>query len=146
MQDLSKLLTGKSSDVIVTMVKYGLVVVIAAPIDLGGYIVLKSIFHIEYVLAATISFTASLIVNYFLSMAWVWKSHSGKRKQVDALVFAVIGFVGLGLTDLVVWLFTHFAGLNYVVSKLIAFCVVFFWSFGARHLLFKDNSNTLDPL
>ncbi len=53
----------------------------------------------------------------------------------------MIGLVGLGLTDLVVWVFTDFVGLNYIVSKLIAFMVVFFWSFGARRFIFQNDLN-----
>jgi putative flippase GtrA len=134
---LKKLLINRSDHGLVQMFRYGLVVAIAAPIDLGGYIILKSQFHVYYVLAATISFTVSLIANYFLSIAWVWRTHSGRQRHIDAVIFGIIGFVGLGLTDLIVWVFTDFVGFNYVVSKLVAFCVVFFWSFGARHFLFE---------
>jgi putative flippase GtrA len=117
--------------------RYGLVVAIAAPIDLGGYIVLKSAFHVYYVLAATISFTVSLIANYLLSVAWVWTNHTGRESHIDAIIFGIIGVVGLGLTDLIVYIFTDLAHLNFIVSKLIAFIIIFFWSFGARRWLFK---------
>jgi putative flippase GtrA len=120
----------------VQLIRYGLVVGIAAPIDLGGYILLKEVFHLHYVLAATISFAVSLVANYLLSVAWVWTNHTGRQRHVDATIFAIIGLVGLGLTDLIVFTFTDLAHLNYIISKLIAFTIVFFWSFGARRYLF----------
>lgn len=141
-----KLLVHRTDHPIVQLIRYGFVVVIAAPIDLGGYIIFKSQFHIYYVLAATLSFTLSLIVNYLLSIVWVFNVNTGRRKELDAGVFAIIGFVGLGLTDLIVWAFTDGVGLNYIVSKLIAFMIVFFWSFGARRWLFKSKSQSMPPL
>lgn len=125
---------------LIQLIRYGLVVAIAAPIDLGGYIVLKSMFHVYYVLAATISFTVSLIVNYLLSVAWVFTAKTGRQRHTDAAIFAIIGVVGLGLTDLIVWGLTDYAKLNYIVSKLIAFLLVFFWSFGARRWLFAGKT------
>lgn len=71
---------------------------------------------------------------------------SGRRKQIDALIFVSIGIIGLGITDIVIWIFTHYMGVNFVVSKLIAFCMVFFWNFGARHLFFKNNFESLDTV
>src|SRR5579862_1834270 len=103
-----KLFVHQTSHSIIQFIRYGLVVAIAGPIDLGGYIVLKASFHIEYILAATISFTASLIVNYFLSVAWVWTNHTGRQRHLDATIFILIGIVGLGITDLVVYLLTGY--------------------------------------
>jgi len=131
-----KLFVHQTSHSLVQLIRYGLVVGIAAPIDLGGYIVLKSVFHVYYVLAATVSFTVSLVVNYLLSVAWVWTNHSGRQRHIDAAIFAAIGIVGLGLTDLIVYVCTDYINLNYIVSKLVALMIVFFWSFGARRYLF----------
>jgi putative flippase GtrA len=111
-----KLFVHQTSHSLVQLIRYGLVVGIAAPIDLGGYILLHQAFHVYYVAAATISFTASLIVNYFLSVAWVWTNHTGRQRHIDATIFAVIGLVGLGLTDVIVFACTDAARLNYIVT------------------------------
>jgi len=145
MSIFKKLFVHQTSHAFVQLIRYGLVVGIAAPIDLGGYIFLKSQLHVYYVLAATISFTVSLAVNYLLSIAWVFTAKTGRQRHVDAIIFGVIGLVGLGLTDLVVYAFTDLAKLNYIISKLIAFCIVFFWSFGARRLLFSRSLRALLP-
>lgn len=136
-----KLFVHKSNHGLVQLIRYGMVVAIAAPIDLGGYIILKSVFHVPYVLAATISFTVSLIVNYFLSVLWVWTNHTDRQRHIDAIIFAIIGVVGLALTDLIVFIFTDYADVNYIISKLIAFTIVFFWSFGARRYLFQGSTS-----
>lgn len=117
--------------------RYGLVVGIAAPIDLGGYIILSSYFHLHYVLAATISFTVSLYVNYIISINWVFTAKTGRKKYLDAGIYAIIGIVGLILTDIIIFVLTDFVSLNYIIAKLIAFTCVFFWSFGSRRYLFR---------
>src|SRR5258708_7577858 len=127
---LQKTFTGSASRGIVQLVRYGLVVGVAAPIDLGGYILLKSVFNLHYVLAATISFTVSLLVNYWMSVAWVWTNRTGMSHCNDVIAFTAIGLVGLGITDLVIFLLTDLGHVHYIISKLVAFCIVFFWSFG----------------
>lgn len=135
---LKALLVHQTDRGVVQFIRYGMVVVIAAPIDLGGYVYLKSSLHVHYILAATISFTTSLLVNYLLSIAWVWTNHTGRQRHKDAVMFGIIGVVGLLLTDLIVFVFTDYVGFNYVVSKLVAFSIVFFWNFGARRVLFHN--------
>jgi len=122
----------------IQMLRYCLVVAIAAPIDLGGYIFFKSQLHMYVVLAATLSFTISLIVNYFLSVLWVFDRDTGRQRHIDAIAFGIIGFIGLGITDLVIWTLASNFGINYIAAKLVAFVIVFFWSFGARRALFHN--------
>lgn len=133
---LKKLLLDKSNSGLVQLIRYGMVLFIAAPIDLGGYILLKSVFDFPAVLAAAVSFTVSLLANYVLSVKWVWTDHTNRQKHIDALIFFLIGAVGLGLTSFLVWLFVHPFGMNFILAKLLTFVVVFFWSFGARRFLF----------
>ncbi|HSX42986.1 MAG TPA: GtrA family protein [Candidatus Saccharimonadales bacterium] len=143
---LKELFVHRTNHGLIQMIRYGMVVAIAAPIDLGGYIILKASFHVYYVLAATLSFTLSLIANYFLSIAWVWTAKTGHQRHIDAVIFGIIGLVGLALTDLIVWAFTDFVNLNYIASKLVAFVFVFFWSFGARRYLFQRQLSEANPV
>ena len=43
--------------------------------------------------------------------------------------------VGLGLTELFMWLFTDIIGLHYMLSKAITLWIVFSWNFSARRFL-----------
>ena len=137
MNDIVKNILHSSNTKMLQLLRYGVVVGIAAPIDLGGYIILSSVFHLNYVLAATISFTISLYVNYLISINWVFTAKTGRKKYLDLTIYAIIGVVGLALTDLIIFILTDFVSLNYIISKLIAFICVFFWSFGSRRYLFR---------
>jgi putative flippase GtrA len=131
---LKKIFVDPTNHPLLQLFRYGLVVGIAGPIDFGGYVILQM--HMYSVLAATISFTVSLIVNYLLSVAWVFTAKTGKQRRVDAIIFGIIGLVGLGITDLIIWILTDVKHVNAIIAKLIAFMIVFFWSFGARRWLF----------
>jgi putative flippase GtrA len=48
------------------------------------------------------------------------------------LIFAVIGLVGLGLNEGIIWSFTDLVHFHYLISKIISAIVVFFWNFFAR--------------
>jgi putative flippase GtrA len=61
-----------------------------------------------------------------------------KSKSTEFIAFAVIGVIGLGLLNLLMWLFTDNLGINYIVSKLIATIFVYAWNFFARRSLYKD--------
>ena len=54
-------------------------------------------------------------------------------------VFALIGLIGLGLTELLMWLFAGRAGLHYLPSKLLTTALVFIWNFAAKKLLLFRN-------
>lgn len=133
-----KLLIRRSNHPFVQLIRYGLVVMVAAPIDFFGYLLLLWA-GLHPVLAATISFTISLIVNYMMSVVWTFNS-DGQNKKTKAIIFAVIGLVGLALTDLIIWITIDFFDVNEIIAKLIALCIVFFWSFTARRYLYKSRS------
>lgn len=136
---LKKVLLHPSSHILVQVFRYGIVVAVAFPIDFGLLYVFTEHFHINYLLSTILSFTISMLVNFALSIAWVFKARTKRALWKEITAFAIIGFVGLGLTALIVWLLTSVFGVYYLVSKLIAVCFVFFWSFGARRLMFEKH-------
>lgn len=140
-----KLFIHQSDHGFIQLIRYGVVVAIVTPIDVGGYILLKSQFGVYYVLAAAISFSVSLLVNCLISIAWVFTGETGRQRRTDIAIFLIIGIVGLGLTSLLVYLFTDFAHINYIVSKLIALVLVFGWSFGSRRYLLRSKISK-DPV
>ena len=133
MQELfHKTFIGRTENKYVQFFRYGFVSAAALIVDFGGLILLKEAFHIHYVTAATISFIGGLLVNYLLSKAWVFTKSKYSSRSLEFALFAGIGVVGLVLNDLILWFCTSHLGMFYVVSKLVATVVVFFWNFGAR--------------
>jgi Predicted membrane protein len=93
-------------------------------------------------LATALGFIAGLIYNYILSILFVFKkaSEKVKGKQLRSfLIFAVIGIIGLGLTE-----GGMYAGINlfgssfYLVIKVFVAAVVLMWNYiGRKILIFK---------
>ena len=82
----------------------------------------------NYLLAATISFIAGLLVNYALSKFWVFHDSKLHNQTHEFLFFSLIGLVGLGLNDLIFWILTSGLGLFYIFSNVIATFIVDFWN------------------
>lgn len=135
---LRKLLLNPSNHVLVQLIRYGMVVAIAFPIDIGLLYVFTAHLHFFYILSATLAFTISMAVNYMLSVRWVFTARTAHGRWIEAGTFFAIGFVGLAITDFFMWIFTSVIGLHFMLSKLIVVMIVFFWSFGARRFMFHS--------
>ena len=97
------------------------------------------------VLATAAGFILGLIFNYILSLIWVFKSakQQNKGKTVGAfLIFAVIGVIGLLLTEVGMEFGTRWVGEKYyMVVKIFVAGVVLIWNYVARKILiFKDDT------
>ncbi len=100
----------------------------------------------EGIMAASVAvgFVFGLIVNYFLSMFIVFKTagQQKKGKTVKAfIIFALIGIIGLGLTELFMYLgvkITGSEGLWYILVKCFVTGMVLIWNyFGRKIFVFK---------
>ncbi len=129
---LKGVLVHRTQNSYVQFFRYGMVSVIALIVDFGGLVLLKEYALINYLMAASISFIAGLLVNYFLSIYWVFHSSKLETRKDEFILFVVIGFIGLGMTDIILWVLTSRLGVFYIWSKAIATVIVYFWNFGAR--------------
>lgn len=133
---MKEIFTTKSDKMIVQLVRYGFVAGVAFVIDFGLLYVFTQYLGIFYLLSATLSFFISLVANYFLSILWVFPNDPSQRKK-QIILFIIIGFSGLLLNLLIIWILSDLLGVFYLISKLIAIVIVFFWSFAARRYMFK---------
>ena len=74
------------------------------------------------------------------SLAFAGKK-ANMSPQAEFALFIVISLIGLGLTELLMWLFTDGLGLFYLVSKAIAAVIVLLWNFFAKKLMYRKKSN-----
>jgi putative flippase GtrA len=92
--------------------------------------------------ATALGFLAGLVYNYFLSTVFVFKKideNARKHKARFFIVFAVIGIIGLGLTEVCMYMGTRFLGRQYyLVIKTLTAALVLMWNYIARKtLIFK---------
>lgn len=127
----NKLLVDKTDNFVIQLIRYTFVGGFAFVVDFGLLWVLTEWAGLHYVLSATCSFAAGLLVNYFISTMWVFESKM-KSKTMEFAAFALIGVVGLGLNDLFIWTFTELMHVHYMLSKLVTAILVYLWNFLAR--------------
>jgi len=132
---LISLFKGKTDNSYLQLFRYTFVGGFAFIVDFGLLIFLTEYFHVYYLLSAGIAFVVGLVVNYYLSVRWVFNNRVVQNRIVEFLAFALIGMAGLGLNELFLWIFTDKLLIHYIFSKVITTFIVYFWNFFARKLL-----------
>lgn len=80
-------------------------------------------------------------VNYFLSTHLAFAGMQARvSRQAELAVFLLISLLGLGLTELLMYLFTDKLGLHYMLSKAVAAVIVFLWNFFAKKVLYRKDT------
>jgi len=137
-QRVSALLVGQAESLPVQFLRYGIVGGVAFVVDFATLVALTDMVGLNYLAAAAIAFTVGLTTNYSLSVRWVFASRSLESRTAEFTIFTIVGVMGLGLTEVILFAGTDLAGLDYRLSKMVAVGFVFFWNFAARKaLLFR---------
>jgi putative flippase GtrA len=104
---------------------------IALIVDFGTLIFLVQVMNFHYILAAAIGFIFGLCIVYILSLKWVFGPASSGN-IVGFTVFTVIGVLGLGLNELLMWILVEYICLHYTIAKIFTIGFVFLFNFIAR--------------
>lgn len=92
------------------------------------------VFGVHYVAAAAMSLVAATLLNYVLSVRYVFISGRFRRSLEIFLVYSV-STVGMGLNIGFMIMFVELSGLAPLPAKMAATCMVFSWNFLARRYL-----------
>ncbi len=137
---IDKLLKGPSGDLRIQAFRYLISGGTAFLVDTALLTLLTECFGREHLLLWTgIAFAAGLVITYLFSILWVFDKRSMKSRTAEITVFVLIGVIGLGLTELLMWLLAQKAGLHYLLSKIVTTVLVFVWNFAAKKLLLFRN-------
>lgn len=99
-------------------------------IDYGILFILTEFAGLNYLISSGISFTVSVIVNYFMCVRWVFEAKNANGKSVT--IFIGSSVVGLILNQIFMWLFVEIFGAFYMVAKIITTLLVMFWNYVAK--------------
>ena len=100
---------------------------------------------IYYLISAVLSFIISVLVNYIMSTKWVFNQDNIDNKVLEFNLFILISTIGLGFTEVLLYLFTDVFGIYYLISKIISAIIVLFWNFIARRVMFYGR-DSFDPV
>ena len=129
--------------------RYAIVGGIAFLADFGALVAVQELFLKSYdwgiYLATVFGFIIGLVVNYVLSLWFVFtqkKDQSNGRSVGAFLVFGIIGLLGLFWTEIGMWIGIGLLKWNYMIVKVLVTCAVFVWNYlGRKILIFNPKGN-----
>lgn len=123
------------NELLVQAVKYSMVGGICTILDFLLLFFLTDHLGINYIVSSVFSFLTAAILNYYLCVSWIFEFRVIKKIYQEFLYYLLISGVGLAINTLFIWSFTEFLEFYYLISKVFATGLVFFWNFGARRYL-----------
>lgn len=97
-------------------------------VDYGLLYICTEFVGLYYLASSAVSFTISVIFNYWLCVAYVFKGIK-KQSRKQATLFIGSSIVGLGLNQICMWLFVELLGMYYMLAKIFATVIVTIWNY-----------------
>lgn len=119
------------------IIKFGMVGGLCFLIDYGVMIFLTEVFNINYLISSGISFTVSVIVNYILSMRFVFETEKDDSAMKKFIIFVVLSVIGLIINQILMWILVDKLGIFYMISKIGATFIVMVYNFITRKLILE---------
>lgn len=141
---LDRLLREPTDNTLIQLFRYTFVGGFAFVVDFGSLYSLTEFAGFHYLVSAAVAFMLGLFVNYLLSVRWVFNSRTMSNRWLEFALFGLVGIVGLGLNELIIWFFTEQVGFHYMGSKVVSAIIVYLWNFFARKRLLFTREPT-DP-
>lgn len=87
-----------------------------------------------YLISALISFITGLVINYILSVKFVFDNRKINDKKIEFFYFSLIGVAGVIINQASMWFLTEKIKIFYMKSKLITALIVLMWNFSIRKI------------
>ena len=123
---------------ILQLVKFGAVGFLCFFIDYGIMLLLTELAGVNYLISCCISFSVSVIVNYLLSMHFVFAAKANMKKRTQFVIFVILSVIGLGLNQLFMWLFVDLVHIPYQIAKLAVTAIVMLFNFVTRKVFLEE--------
>ena len=121
-----------------TFFKYFLVGGFSALVNLTLFFVLLRLLSVNYLAAATVSFILATLVNYWISVRFVFRSGVRFRKHGEMFWIFVVSVIGLLLNQLILFVLVSWCRWPPFWSQVVSLASIFAWNFlGRRYFIFK---------
>ncbi len=114
------------------IIKYFFVGGVAAVVDISLFIIFAKFLTYNYLLVGALTFLIATLVNYILSIKFVFKSGQKHKKQKEILLVYLVSAFGLAFNLVILYICHDIIKVELTVSKIIATGVVFFWNYFIR--------------
>jgi putative flippase GtrA len=106
-------------------------------IDYGLMVVLTEFTGIGYFASSAISFVVSVVVNYMLSMRYVFQGKEELTRTQELMIFVMLSLIGLAVNQMIMWIAVEFFGLFYAIAKIFSTMLVTIYNFISRKLFLE---------
>ncbi len=130
-----RLMREKTDNVVVQLFRYFVVSGLSLVIDFCTLFAFTSLLHIHYLVSSVLSYSIGLVINYFISVRWVFNTRKYADRRKEFALFVIIGLLGLGINTLTMWLFTSVLALYYLLARVISAAIGYTWKYVARRLI-----------
>lgn len=117
---------------LIQIFKFVIVGGIATIIDWLIYFILYKFIKLEPIIANIISFSVSVIYNYYASCKYVFKVNKEKSKTRQFTEFIIFSLIGLGINELLIFIFVNKLSWNAMLVKILATIIVMVFNFITR--------------
>ncbi len=122
----------KNKKLMKQIMKFIVVGGIATLLDWIIYYILYNYVHIPPLIANVISFSISVVYNYFASIKWVFEVDQEKSKKKLFFLFLLFSIIGLLISELLLWIMINHLNIHEMISKIITTIVVMIFNFITR--------------
>lgn len=119
----------KNKELALQFVRFASVGLLSLAVDYGFMIILNEATDMGYFRACAFSYTLSVLVNYVLSMRYVFHSREDISKTKEVSIFLGLSLVGLGLNQMAMWLLVDVLQIYYAMAKILAAGMVTSYNF-----------------
>ena len=109
----------------------------ATCVDIGLFMLFAQQMGLPYLRVAAGTFVLATLVNYVLSVRFVFVSGLRFRRRYEIALVFVVSAIGLAINQAILWAGVELGGVGLLPSKLAATAMVFFWNYlSRRHFVF----------
>ncbi len=127
-----------------SMMRYAVVGSTGAVSDWLIFALLLYIAEWHYLVAGTVSFVIATLINYILSLLWVFEGGRHARHKEVTLIY-LVSVVGLLINLAALYLLVESLSVHVFVAKVLASLSAFIWNFSARYFWVFESSSAAKP-
>lgn len=94
--------------------------------------ILTHYFGLNYLKSSIFSFMSGTFINYYICTVWIFSIRVIENKYREFIYYSIITIVGLSINTILIFTFTEIFHFYFMLSKLMAVFVTYWWNFGAR--------------
>lgn len=119
----------KDKELVSQICRFASVGFVSLMVDYGFMILFTETTDMGYFRACAFSYTLSIVVNYALSMRYVFHSRADMGKAKEVSIFLLLSLIGLGLNQIAMWMLVDILHIYYALAKMLAAGMVTSYNF-----------------